>query len=187
MKRIASIILAGILILSLLVIMRPNAKAQSSTVTFAAIGDYGSGDEHEGTVVSMISGWNPDLILGLGDSYYMDAGGTGDQKYDLSVGQFYCNFLKDINTITGTFCPTGQASYNKFFPALGDHDYDEAGTVSGLPTTYTNYFNLPGSGYTSSSNNERYYDFVYGPVHFFVLNTYDVAGGEPDGTTSTSV
>ena len=81
----------------------------------------------------------------------------------------------------------GQAAVNKFFPALGDHDYDDAGTINVLPTTYTNYFNLPGYGYTSSSNNERYYDFVYGPVHFFVLNTYDVAGGEPDGVTSTSI
>ena len=81
----------------------------------------------------------------------------------------------------------GQAAVNKFFPALGDHDYDDAGTTNGLPTTYTNYFNLPGNGYTSSSNNERYYDFVYGPVHFFVLNTYDVAGGEPDGVTNTSI
>ncbi len=187
MKSTLSILLIGILILFLLVISGPDAEAQSSTVTFAAIGDYGIGDGYEGAVATMISGWNPDMILGLGDSYYVDAGGTDDQKYDLSVGRFYCNFLKDINTITGTFCPTGQASYNKFFPALGDHDYEDAGITNGLPTTYTNYFTLPGNGYVSSSNNERYYDFVYGPVHFFVLNTYDTAGGEPDGVTSTSI
>jgi tartrate-resistant acid phosphatase type 5 len=187
MKSTLSILFVGILILFLLLSSGPKAQAQSSTVTFAAIGDYGSGDDSEGAVAAMVSGWNPDMILGLGDSYYIDAGGDGDQKYDLSVGKFYCNFLKDINTITGTFCPTGQAPYNKFFPALGDHDYDDAGTINGLPVTYTNYFNLPGSGYTSSSNNERYYDFVYGPVHFFVLNTYDEAGGEPDGITSASV
>jgi tartrate-resistant acid phosphatase type 5 len=187
MKRIASIIFVGILILSLLIVSGSNARAQSSTVTFAALGDYGSGDKYEGAVATIISSWNPDLILGLGDSYYVDAGGTGDQKYDLSVGAFYCNFLKDIHTLTGTFCPTGQALYNKFFPALGDHDYEDAGITNGLPTVYTNYFNLPGNGYISSSNNERYYDFIYGPVHFFVLNTYGGTGGEPDGVTSSSI
>ncbi len=187
MKSIFSIFLVGIFILSLFIISAPNAGAQSSTVMFAAIGDYGSGDEYEGAVATLISGWNPDMVLGLGDSYYVDAAGTGDQKYDLSVGKFYCNFLKDITTTTGTFCPVGQAPFNKFFPALGDHDYVDGGTVSGLPATYTDYFSLPGNGYTSSSNNERYYDFVYGPVHFFILNTYDAAGAEPDGTTSTSI
>ncbi len=187
MKSTLSVFLVAILILSFLVISAPTARAQSSAVTFAAIGDYGSGDEYEGAVATLISGWNPDMILGLGDSYYIDAGGTGDQKYDLSAGRFYCNFLKDVTTITGTFCPAGQAPFNKFFPALGDHDYADAGTTNGLPATYTDYFNLPGNGYTSSSNNERYYDFIYGPVHFFVLNTYDAPGAEPDGTDSNSV
>src|SRR5690349_5555469 len=187
MKSTLSILLISILLLSFLLISGQNVEAQASTVTFAAIGDYGSGDEYEGAVASMISGWNPDMIVGLGDSYYIDAGGSGDQKYDLSVGKFYCNFLKDIATATGAFCPTGQASYNKFFPALGDHDYDDGGTTNGLPATYTNYFSLPGNGYTSSSNNERYYDFVYGPVHFFVLNTFDEVISESDGVNSTSV
>jgi hypothetical protein len=39
-----------------------------------------------------------------------------------------------------------------------------------------NYFSLPG--------NERYYDFIRGPVHFFVL---DSDGAEPSGNTSTSI
>src|ERR1044071_5634312 len=116
MKSTFSIFLVAIFMLSLFVFSAPNAGAQSSAVTFAAIGDYGSGDEYEGAVATLINGWNPAMILGLGDSYYVDAAGTGDQKYDLSVGQFYCSYLKDITTTTGTFCPSGQAPFNKFFP-----------------------------------------------------------------------
>ena len=110
----------------------------------------------------------------------------GAEKYDLSTGKYYCNFLTDITT-TGTFCPAGRASINRFFPALGDHDYQDAGMTNNLPSAYTDYFNLPGAGYTSSSNNERYYDFVSGPVHFFVLNSLDQPGWEPDETGSFSI
>ncbi|MBI5825072.1 MAG: metallophosphoesterase [Chloroflexi bacterium] len=161
-------------------------EPQSSVITFAAIGDYGVNNSSEAAVANMVAGWNPELVITLGDNYYIEALGEGSQEYDMAVGKYYCAFLKDITT-AGTFCPVGQASVNRFFPALGDHDYDDAGTTNGLPTTYTDYFNLPGGGYTSSSNNERYYDFVSGPVHFFVLNSYDAVGAEPDGNDSASV
>jgi Calcineurin-like phosphoesterase len=187
MKKIFTFVLIGILILSLLVISAQNVVAQSNTLIFATLGDYGVNNEYEAAVASMVSNWNPDLILGLGDNYYAEAGGTGSEKYDLSTGKYFCNFLKDITT-TGTFCPTGQSSINRFFPALGDHDYADGGmNNANLPMTYTDYFNLPGAGYTSSSNNERYYDFVSGPVHFFILNSIDEPGWEPDGAMSSSV
>jgi hypothetical protein len=186
MKNTVFFLFIGILILSLLVVFAPGAGAQSSTLTFAAFGDYGVNNEYEAAVATMVDSWNPDILLALGDAYYLEAGGTGSEKYDLSTGQYYCNFLKDINT-TGTACPVGQASINRFFPALGDHDYDDAGTTDNLPSTYTDYFNLPGAGYTSSSNNERYYDFVSGPIHFFILNSLSQTGYEPDGTTSSSI
>jgi hypothetical protein len=185
MKNIFIATLIGVLILSSLVISAQHAGAQSNTLIFATIGDYGVNNEYEAAVASMVTGWNPDLIVGLGDDYYAEAGGTGSEKYDLSTGQYYCSFLKDVTT-TGTFCPAGQATINRFFPALGDHDYDDGGMTNNLPTTYTDYFKLPGDGYTSSSNNERYYDFVSGPVHFFILNSIDEPGWEPDGATSSS-
>jgi tartrate-resistant acid phosphatase type 5 len=53
---------------------------------------------------------------------------------------------------------------------LGNHDYDDLGV-----SAYTNYFTLP--------ENERYYDFTMGPVHFFML---DSEPNEPDGNTATS-
>src|SRR6266508_1822439 len=186
MKSIFTIFLAGVLILSLLVLSAQNAVAQSNTLTFATIGDYGANDEYEAAVANMVTNWNPDLVLALGDDYYGNLEIAASEKYDLSTGQYYCTFLKDVTT-TGTFCPVGQASTNRFFAALGDHDYADAGTTNNLPSTYTDYFNLPGNGYTSSSNNERYYDFVSGPVHFFILNGLDAPGWEPDGTNSFSI
>ena len=59
---------------------------------------------------------------------------------------------------------------NRFWPTLGNHDYDR-----GL-TNYTNYFTLP--------NNERYYAAPpVDDIQFFVVNANDQ---EPDGTSSTS-
>jgi hypothetical protein len=64
---------------------------------------------------------------------------------------------------------------NRFFPSLGNHDWDDAGLQA-----YTDYFTLP----VSSSGNERYYDFVWESVHFFIIDT---DSHEPDGVTPASV
>jgi hypothetical protein len=186
MKRTLAIVLVGVLILSFLLIAAPYAGAQSNVLIFTTLGDYGVDNDNSAAVASMVNNWNPDIILALGDNYHVRVGGVGTEKYDLSTGKYFCNFLKDVTT-TGTLCPQGQASINRFFPTLGDHDYSDAGMTDNLPSTYTDYFNLPGVGYTSSSNNERYYDFVYGPVHFFVLNGIDLPAPEPDGLDALSV
>ncbi len=57
-----------------------------------------------------------------------------------------------------------------FFPTLGNHDWY---TNDAQP--YLDYFTLPG--------NERYYDFVWGPVHFFALDSDE---HEPDGVNAGS-
>ncbi len=162
------------------------ARAQTPSLIFAVIGDYGTDNAPELSVANMVKSWHPDLIITTGDNYYSNAGGSGSKKYDESTGAYFCAYLKDINT-AGTRCPTGLAQTNLFFPALGNHDYTDAGTANQLPTTYTSYFTLPGTGYVSSSNNERYYDFIAGPVHFFVINSHNKPGSEPDGTGSTSI
>lgn len=156
------------------------------TLTFAVIGDYGVGNENEQKVADMVASWKPDLIITTGDNYYSVAGGTGSARYDESIGAYYCAYLKGITT-TGSLCPSpgGALTTNRFFPSLGNHDYSDTGNWTGPPSIYTDYFNLPGVGYSSSSGNERYYDFVAGPVHFFVLNSN--AGLEPDGTNATSI
>jgi hypothetical protein len=73
--------------------------------------------------------------------------------------------------------PTGQgATANRFFPALGNHDWHTTAGSPPLPQPSLDYFDLPG--------NERYYDVVIGPVHVFVV---DSDAHEPDGIESTSV
>jgi len=161
------------------VLNRGPAQAQGSSVTFAVIGDYGMNNAPELNVANMVASWNPDLILTTGDDYYSAAGGTGTGKYDLSTGKYYCRFLKDA--ASGPNCPVSGMDQvtNRFFPSLGNHDYTDTGGVS----VYESYFTLPGSGFSNSSGNERYYDFVWGPVHFFVLNSNSQ---EPNGISSSS-
>ena len=159
---------------------RPAATvAAGAATTFAVIGDYGMDDAHERAVAKLVASWKPSYILALGDDYYAPAGGKGTGRYDESTGAYFGKWLKDITT-TGHRYPVGTATVNAFFPALGNHDYSDAKPA---PQTYLTYFTLPGSGFTNSSGNERYYDFVEGPVHFFVLNSDPQ---EPGGTSSSS-
>jgi len=147
---------------------------------FAVIGDYGMGNRNAARVARLVRSWKPSFIIATGDDYYAPAGGTGSTRYDRSTGAFYCAWLADVST-RGTHCRPGKATVNAFFPALGNHDYSDARPG---PSTYLRYFRLPGRGIANSSGNERYYDFVQGPVHFFVLNSNS---RERDGISRTSV
>lgn len=155
------------------------AATASAVTTFAVIGDYGTDDSHERAVAQLVASWNPAFVIAAGDDYYSQAGGTGTGRYDESTGAYYGRWLKDITT-TGHRLSSGEAAVNAFFPALGNHDYSDALPA---PRTYLTYFRLPGAGFANSSGNERYYEFVEGPVHFFVLNSNT---DEPDGTSSGS-
>lgn len=158
----------------------PSARSpRAASVSFAVIGDYGRGDANEAAVARLVASWKPAYIITVGDDYYSQAGGTGTGQYDESTGRYYCRWLKDVTT-TGHRCPSGKAPVNALFPALGNHDYSDA---TPGPQTYLTYFDLPGAGIPNSSGNERYYDFVVGSIHFFVLNSNPE---EPDGTSRTS-
>lgn len=180
MKTLVFLLILTALLAALLLPAGRLTQAQSSTITFAVIGDYGMNNTAELNVANMVAGWNPDLVLTTGDDYYSAAGGTGTGKYDLSTGKYYCRFLKDA--VAGANCALSgmDPATNRFFPSLGNHDYTDTGGVS----VYESYFALPGSGFSNSSGNERYYDFIWGPVHFFVLNSNSQ---EPDGISSSSV
>ena len=156
------------------------APSEQTSISFAAIGDFGGDTVDEGYVADMIAGWNPDFVVTVGDNYYKSAGGSDTGKYDEAVGKYYCRFLYGINT-TGNNCPNGTAGSNAFFPTLGNHDYSGAGDDTG--SNYRAYFDLPGVPGNSSSN-ERYYDYVQGPVHFFAINSNLQ---EPDGIKSSSI
>ena len=138
---------------------------EANSTRFAVIGDYGSAGQPESSVASLVKSWNPDFIITTGDNNYPN-GGTS--TIDANIGQYYRQYIYPYQGIYGT-----GSTVNNFYPSLGNHDW--LITTGGLPKPYLDYFSLPG--------NERYYEFVRGPVHFFVL---DSDPSEPHGTTSNS-
>ncbi|HYU80331.1 MAG TPA: metallophosphoesterase [Vicinamibacterales bacterium] len=133
------------------------------SVRFAVIGDYGLAGDHAREVSDLVKGWNVDFIITTGDNNYPNGAAS---TIDTNIGQYYADF---IFPYSGSF--TSTATRNRFFPSLGNHDWETPGA-----TPYLAYFTLPG--------NERYYDFVQTPVHFFAI---DSDFNEPDGISASSV
>jgi tartrate-resistant acid phosphatase type 5 len=135
----------------------------SAEVTrFAVIGDYGREGVHAENVAHMVKGWKPDFIVTLGDNNYPK--GSAD-TIDDNIGKYYQAYIHPYKGQHGK-----GADKNRFFPILGNHDWRTAGAQA-----YLDYFDLPG--------NKRYYDFTWGPLHFFAL---DSDNHEPDGITADS-
>jgi len=126
-------------------------------------GDYGASTQGEAEVARLVAGWRPDFIITTGDNNYPSGGAD---TIDANVGRYYHPFISPYLGLYGC-----AADRNRFFPALGNHDWY---TTAAAP--YLEYFSLPG--------NERYYDFVWGDVHLFAL---DSDPSEPDGTSADSV
>ncbi|MBI5825033.1 MAG: metallophosphoesterase [Chloroflexi bacterium] len=143
-------------------IQTPPAQAQSDKITFAVIGDYGLAGQNEADVANLVKSWNPDFIVTAGDNNYQDGAAW---SIDDNIGQYYHDY---IFPYTGKY-GNGSAT-RRFFPALGNHDWGANGAKP-----YFNYF-----GYYKQ---QTFYDFVQGPVHFFVL---DSDKNEPEGVASTS-
>jgi hypothetical protein len=141
---------------------------RTSAVRIAVIGDYGDGSQAAADVAALVKHWNPDFVVTTGDNNY-PAGSAG--TIDQNVGRFYHEFISPYAGAYGT----GAAS-NRFFPTLGNHDWDARTSTNRLPQPYLNYFELPG--------NERYYDVAWGPVHLFAV---DSDYREPDGSSGESV
>lgn len=143
--------------------LSPYTVTTTTTTTFAFIGDYGSNSTNEAAVANLVKSWQPQFILTAGDNNYPSGAYS---TIDVNIGKYYHSYIKPY---TGSY--GGGGDINRFFPALGNHDLL---TSNGAP--YLQYFTLPG--------NERYYDFVKGDVHFFVINSNP---SEQNGTSSTSV
>ncbi len=130
---------------------------------FAVIGDYGFTGQPELDVANLVKSWNPDFIITLGDNNY-DNGAAS--TIDANIGQYYHGFIYNYTGIYGAGSPI-----RRFYPSLGNHDWVTAGAVP-----YLNYFTLFG--------NERYYDFVFGNIHFFAI---DSDPNELDGNLNNSI
>jgi hypothetical protein len=143
---------------------------EEAPIVFAAVGDFGSGSSAAGNVAMLVNGWAPQFIVGAGDTRY------GNTTFDQVVGQFYCGYLTAAGV--GNYCNGGTSPTNAFFPVLGNHDYSDGAGI----TEYLDYFTLPGAGIVGSntSGNERYYDFVIGPVHFFALDSQGALNSASD-------
>ncbi|MFC1769480.1 metallophosphoesterase family protein [Nitrospirota bacterium] len=166
----------GIIILFIVVILSipgcgptstPDTKVLSNdqNFTFAVIGDYGTPEDSTRAVADLVKSWAPDFIITSGDNSYPFA---TEDVIDMNIGQYYHGYIYPYKGSYGS----GARFKNRFFPTLGNHDWPSGP----YPEAYLEYFTLPG--------NERYYDFVWGPVHFFVLDSDDE---EPDGTEQDSI
>ncbi len=129
----------------------------SDSTTFAVIGDYGQDSRSEAEVAQLVKSWNPEFVITVGDNNY-PLGSAGTIKDN--IGKHYGDFIYNPDAPADRVC-TGKAAQekvNRFFPSPGNHD-----NYSPSLRPYLDYFTLPGD--------ERNYEFTWGPVHFYSLNT----------------
>lgn len=138
-------------------------QAWGVPVKTAVIGDYGSDGDGELAVANMVKGlFKPDIIVTAGDNNYGTAA-----DIDRTIGKYYHSYILNYSGRHGAGAAT-----NRFFPAIGDHDW--YGALGYGP--YLKFLSPPGNG--------RYYDFIQGPIHWFILNSDQ---HEPDGTWASSL
>lgn len=144
-----------------------NYKPKSTAQQQAASPDAGTAAEappkrlnpNQAAVADLVASWKPAFVVTTGDNNYPKGEAA---TIDENIGKYYAPFIGNYQGRYGR-----GSSENRFFPVLGNHDWDAPKVRC---QAYLDYFSLPG--------NERYYEFVAGPVHFFML---DNDGREPDG------
>ncbi len=137
----------------------PTAHAQSDKIVFAVIGDYGLAGQPAADVAALVKSWNPAFIVTSGDNNQDDKADNMDDN----IGQYYHEYIYNYQGKYGAGSPT-----RRFFPAIGNHDWV-------ILKPYLKFFSL--------KEHERYYEFIQGPVHFFMV---DSDRQEPDGVTVKS-
>jgi tartrate-resistant acid phosphatase type 5 len=140
-----------------------SGKAPAGVTRFAAIGDFGAVGDAEQKVSELVLAASPDFVITLGDNNYPV--GSAD-TIDVNIGRFYSSLIAPYKGSFGK-----GAKENRFFPALGNHDWMSDGA-----RPYLDYFTLPG--------NERYYELERGNAHLFSI---DSDPHEPDGIDAGSV
>ncbi|MBW8333580.1 MAG: metallophosphoesterase, partial [Prolixibacteraceae bacterium] len=134
--------------------------------SFAVISDFGyANNTTTANIANMVNNWDPDFIVSGGDNSQGSTCNTG--CYDGVVGAYYGPQATSSERID--YVSTGN-----FWPVPGNHDYDAP------IANYLAYFSyLPPTGASSGATN-LYYDFVRGPVHFFMMNSGTMSGTPPD-------
>jgi|GEM_PF-1939825 len=117
----------------LLGILAPrSAKALSAlpAVRFAIIGDFGETLRDQEFPVDrlgkMIRSWNPDFVVSVGDDNYI----LGEAAtIDTNIGKNFTSFIYPKGTDYPEYYPypSDAPLYNRFFSALGNHDYGDVG------------------------------------------------------------
>lgn len=159
------------LAVTLLSLSSASSPASGASTKFAVIGDFGEAGPNEQAVADLVHSWNVDFVATVGDNNYPDGEMT---TMDANVGQYYQQYIKPYLGAYGS----GSPDINRFFPAIGNHDWNDINCdLTGTTCTggHFDYFDLPG--------NERYFDIPWAPVHLFFVNSNPQ---EPDGITSNS-
>jgi len=157
-------------------VVRPEPFSWSTgTTVLAALADYGLAGTNHDEVAALINSWSPQAVVAMGDNNYPDgqaatiaANNVGYESYIVS---------------------------DRFFPAIGNHDYCCSSTGTDLTPHLTYFFDgtAPGEG-------GRYYSRRIGNVEIFCLNAgwnssqaaaavgdpYYVTTQEPSGNSLTS-
>ena len=141
----------------------PDQETCQADLRFAVIGDYGDPGQPLADVAALVASWEPEFVVTVGDNNYPNGAA---KTIDANIGQYYAEFIYPYVGEYGA-----GADENRFWPVPGNHDW-RADDLQ----PYLDYFTLPG--------NERYYDLVRGPVHFFMV---DSDPHEPDGISAESV
>jgi Calcineurin-like phosphoesterase len=143
----------------------------AGSTRFVAFGDHGVDNTNQNAVADRMKRYNPEFMVTTGDNTYFT--GTGVDNYDRTQTKYYGEFIKVTNPASIYFAQFGN-NVNRFYPCMGNHDFDIGGGAGAAIPYWNAYFELPG--------NERYYTFSKGPIDFFVLSS---DSREPDSNTAT--
>ena len=126
-------------------------------MSFAAIGDSGTGSAEQRQIAALLAADSYDVLLHAGDIAYGTTGGTGDATYRTFNDWFF--------DVYAALLP-----FRALYTTEGNHDSRPA---NGDGAAYLDAFTLPTNGASAAypDHAERYYSFDYGRVHFVVLDT----------------
>ena len=144
----------------------------NAPVNFIVVGDSGTEWEEPRRIrdaIASVDGngdfiYPHDFVIGVGDLAY----------YDGSYTDFNRRFFDQLS---GKYEGDGRTSIlatRPYFPALGNHEYDQVPTAT--PSAYLESFALPIPAGVPAQDAERYYSFDAGDAHFAVIDSMRFEG-----------